>query len=837
MNRFFYSLIFTLIFIGTTFVQNNTNAQTDGQKSFEVVQRLGYNPVLAQQKINRNILKNTSIDDICETDRFDIEIVESVEPECQTESGTITVEITSPENAFTFYLNGELIGTGSGPDFTFENLGSGPHLIQVDTENGRSCSVFTTLNDADTEPLNPDAFVFEDAFCGLGKIRKGPIVVSDFTDFAVYDENDELVQEFSIITNSIDLEPGNYYVRKQTSVECKAFIPFTIEKLYYTEIPFLDDFSTTLTYPDRDNWEDKQAFVNRSFAVNPITLGVATLDGLDEFGQPYQASQNLVDGPADSLTSNPFCLGEIVLADGDSMYLSFLFQPEGISDNPNQKDSLFVDVKDSNNDWHNIWSINGTDPSLDTLNFHQVILALADDTASTNDATFFFDGFQFRFRNTATITGLNDPWHIDYVSLDTNIPPSTPNNYNDLAFVYDIAPLLQRYSAMPWDQFYNYQDTEFIYSIRFSYRINSNDPGTSVNLGWDIYELCDSIPIESDSLPGNIPGGQLGETNYFSLGLSDATLPDLKADKDEDEDVIVRCDLNLLNTNDSHEPNDVLFYNQIFSNYFAYDDGTAERAYGLLGAESQLAIEYELNKPTELVGVQIYFTHIVGDVGLNTFSIKAWSAIDNLTDGEFAREDTLIASKEGLTPLYTGVVGGFATYLFDEAVPIDGTFFIGMEQDQAEILNIGLDVNNVTQDTCFIIGDTCIASYSHIYAEGKTFYNSSSVWLESTVAGAVMIRPIVAGKDVWATGLDDLQKEKWSVNIYPNPANTHFEINAVNLPQNYNIQIFDNIGREISRFTGAPRLIDINDLSVGMYILKFTDEQGQTLTTEKLIKY
>lgn len=66
-------------------------------------------------------------------------------------------------------------------------------------------------------------------------------------------------------------------------------------------LPFADDFSGQVGYPDPQYWEDSQAFVNRSLGLNPPSIGVLTLDGLDAEGLPYGGGY----GGSDTLTSRP----------------------------------------------------------------------------------------------------------------------------------------------------------------------------------------------------------------------------------------------------------------------------------------------------------------------------------------------------------------------------------------------------------------------------------------------------------------------------------------------------------------------------------------------------
>ena len=104
------------------------------------------------------------------------------------------------------------------------------------------------------------------------------------------------------------------------------------------KLPFMDDFSNHTGYPNPDKWLDNQGYVNRGFAIYPPSIGVVTLDALNEYGQIYaHASRNPF--PADTLTSNlirldsNFTLHRPMRVE-DSLYLSFYYQPAGGSQDP-----------------------------------------------------------------------------------------------------------------------------------------------------------------------------------------------------------------------------------------------------------------------------------------------------------------------------------------------------------------------------------------------------------------------------------------------------------------------------------------------------------------------
>ena len=77
-------------------------------------------------------------------------------------------------------------------------------------------------------------------------------------------------------------------------------------------LPFYDDFSYAGPYPNPSLWLDQYVFVNNTKGVAPPTIGVATFDGLNQFGYPYDStvvsSGNTIAPPhsSDTLTSTPF---------------------------------------------------------------------------------------------------------------------------------------------------------------------------------------------------------------------------------------------------------------------------------------------------------------------------------------------------------------------------------------------------------------------------------------------------------------------------------------------------------------------------------------------------
>ncbi|MFB6305400.1 MAG: hypothetical protein ABEH43_00145, partial [Flavobacteriales bacterium] len=179
-------------------------------------------------------------------------------------------------------------------------------------------------------------------------------------------------------------------------------------------------------------WQDEQAFINSQYPVDPPTVGVATLDGIDENGYPYDFSDQFAHGLADALTSKPIKLD---LVPSDSIYLSFFYQPEGIGNDPQPEDSLLVEFYAPKQDeWNHIWSVKG-----DSLRgFNEVMIPI-------EDTAYLHSGFKFRFRNYSTLSGNFDHWHIDYVKLDKS-RSCCSSEFDDVAFREEKKTLLKSYT-------------------------------------------------------------------------------------------------------------------------------------------------------------------------------------------------------------------------------------------------------------------------------------------------------------------------------------------------------------------------------------------------------
>lgn len=80
--------------------------------------------------------------------------------------------------------------------------------------------------------------------------------------------------------------------------------------------------------------------------------------------------------------------------------------------------------------------------------------------------------------------------------------------------------------------------------------------------------------------------------------------------------------------------------------------------------------------------------------------------------------------------------------------------------------------------------------------------------------------------------------ENVDVNVYPNPTNDIINLQINGRSDNYTVSIRSTVGQEVYRenLNTTFKTLDINHLSVGMYMLNIQNADGQILNTTKIIK-
>jgi hypothetical protein len=326
------------------------------------------------------------------------------------------------------------------------------------------------------KPFHYDQYIYETIYRAFGPCDSALNIVTDTVRLCMvqsytysFDTNLKRVDSFPTL-------PTVFYYYPQVGTDCFDHLAdsLVLYPLWYHYLfdsttgiayrPRLDSLAqdTLITYapivqksrmPAFTKWIDNYAYHNYTYPYLPPSIGVATLDGLDENGRPYNNLTPTAYAQADYLTTKPLDLSPYT--DADSVYLSFFYEPRGFGDWPNTNDSLVLEFYNGYSSmWDRVWSIPGFATAPGTPDtFRQVLIRIPSTISPIQN--YFFNGFQFRFTNYATVAGNNDHWHIDFVQLDKNRSVTDTSN-NDIAFQYPFPSILRNYSEMPAWQ---YRDT------------------------------------------------------------------------------------------------------------------------------------------------------------------------------------------------------------------------------------------------------------------------------------------------------------------------------------------------------------------------------------------
>ena len=555
-------------------------------------------------------------------------------------------------------------------------------------------------------------------------------------------------------------------------------------------------FFTSINSPEAI-WSDSEAFRNYTKAINPPSLGVVTFDGLDENGYPYQIGSTITNY-ADHLTSKTIDLSGV--SPSDSLYLTFLYQAKGFGDAPEESDSLVIELFEQGTDtWNRIWSINGV-PLSDFKMVHLLI----------EDPVYFTDGFKFRFRNYGGLSGDLDNFHIDYVNL-RSVPVGGAQDtvINDFAIVYPIGSLLETYTSVPWDHYKNSPTARMSSNFEIVVRNNSNisyitDTGSVEILYNGVREdtliLSGFLLNNMNITPTNLnydPWTTYTSFHDFSAGVRfDETKPGLREVFDIKTGVAT-------STQSANPENDSCYTQQVFQNYYSYDDGSAEAAYGPTAAQARLAIQYTPYESDSLIGARIHFVPSVTDLSNKLFLLTVWD--DNGGEpGEVIYQDDLFFPRQ---PSYDYNAEMFTDYMFidTQKVHVGGTFYIGWRQFDPDRLNVGLDANVINND--------------------KTFYSIDGEvsWDQSNIEGSIMINPIFSTSFDAVLGLESQKiEDEVQIKIYPNPSSNFLNIESdIEIKK---VELINIQGQKIVETNQSQ--LDLTDIPNGIYFLRVNDVHG-----------
>ena len=581
------------------------------------------------------------------------------------------------------------------------------------------------------------------------------------------------------------------------------------------KIPVIDDFSYDDLFPASNIWADSNVFVNSTFPMHPPSVGVATFDGMDKYGNPYNNVTQGASGLCDSLTSKPINLYD----DGqgnlyqlsDSIWLSFYMERKGYGNSVEPGDSIVLQFYDTATlSWEEMWSLSGG--TQDTL-FTRY-------TVKITDAKWFYNGFRFRFVNYGSQSGNLDHWHLDYVILRKVFSPYD-NNIDDVAWSYRSASLLNNYTSVPWNHYKALSATDkaaLMHTTQTLYYSNINQNPANIRLVSNIDGIYDQSGNQLQLTPGTNTNNIFPQRDTtYVYSLNSFVFPDnLPPVGDAYEFNIVN---RLSTTPDNNRNNDTIRYKQVFRSYYAYDDGTAEAGYSLYPSPTgKFAMRFNLLQTDTIRGVRLCFTPVSPNMSSNLFRLTIWSALAGVAG---APSDVVIYQQSNLHPALVDEVNGFAYYaISDTDLILSGQVYIGIVQQTSNYYGFGFDSNTDNNS--------------------RMYYNTNFGWTQSTIPGTWMIRPVF-GDSTLITSSQEISMGQDDINVFPNPAYDFITITSQNFNPGekisvklYNLQGKEFLNQEVI-LQGDDKLnMPIEKLSNGIYMLRIESDSG--VAVKKIVK-
>lgn len=595
-------------------------------------------------------------------------------------------------------------------------------------------------------------------------------------------------------------------------------------------LPFLDDFSSYAGMPKAELWEGNNCFVNQGYQYLPPSIGVVTLDAIDKDGSLYPDASSF-GFMGDTLCSKTIRLDSLqspivrALSVSDSIYLSFFVQPGGgagdmwerIGSQPSSKDSLVLQFfSATENSWNTVWSMKGMSVdylfAMDSLYFRYVLIPIKEDK-------YFNAFFKFRFLTYSSLDAnpdanyvMNcDQWNIDYVYINYNRSCSD-SSFRDIAFVNPATSLLKNYTAVPYKQY----RPDMMKANLATKIINLYSSALSSSYK---YSITDKNNIELASYDGGFENILPFMTSHEFQTSPNHTTPPLQYAfplMTQEEEYTITHVVREGVGQDDLSTNDTIKFKQVFSNYFAYDDGTSEGGFGINPLKgSNLALGFNLTQSDTLSAIDIYFnqTNNQDTNDKKYFFLCVWDA----TAGENQVPNNLVYKSERLLPI-SDSLNKFTRYSLTEPLVLQpGTFFISLEiKNRGDYVNIGFDRNN----------DASSHTYSKI--------SSGEEWKQSFIVGALMIRPYFGYK---AVGFENILTESELV-IYPNPTKgiVHVKVGEEKVEECYLTSV---LGAREKIYpvqqSESNYIYDLSKYKDGVYILNVITSNSKIYST-KIIK-
>ena len=474
-------------------------------------------------------------------------------------------------------------------------------------------------------------------------------------------------------------------------------------------------------------------------------------------------------------------------------------------------DSVFTTVADTT--WNHIWSVPGQtlDSFLVENNgqfFRQVMIPIT-------DLKYFRDDFYFRFFNYASIVNASlpsdrsneDNWNIDFVYLNIN-RTIDDTDYPMLTFSGKRPSFFKRYQAIPYRQYRANPNSAIRESLeldianldRIDHEAHYYYKVQQIGGGQEYQRVLEPVIIR--------PYREFGYLQCPEYGESPACpyVNELFALNMWQDSVSYQVSHYIYDFTAIPPLADSMIYRVGMYNYYAYDDGIPELGFGVHPAGGKFAVRFDLADYDTLQGVQLLFNHTLNNANDKPFDIVLWKDENGKPGEEFYR-------LQNQRPQWHEQPYRFTYYKFDQTVTAASAFYIGIEQRNDALINIGFD--------------TSIDNMQY------NFVNTNGSWQPSSKHGSLMIRPVVGASYYIGVEENDLSTGSRVFVVYPNPAS-----NTLHLEGDFGngqVNIYDLTGRKV--YQGEyQQEISVRNLNNGLYFLNITTEEGQVINQKFIIE-
>ena len=222
--------------------------------------------------------------------------------------------------------------------------------------------------------------------------------------------------------------------------------------------------------------------------------------------------------------------------------------------------------------------------------------------------------------------------------------------------------------------------------------------------------------------------------------------------------------------------------------------------------EAYFAMRFTLAQPDTLRAVRMWFNSVLDDANFEEFTLMVWSDNGN-------RPGNVLYEQQHQLPSHANNFTDFVTYRLDEPVAIEGTFYVGFYQNHSVQLNLGFDQNTDSRE--------------------NFLYMTSNVWCEPFLKGTPMVRPVVGAPIPVPESI--ASTENSGIQVYPNPATTTLTVVFPAQCTMDSYRIFDAFGRMVDSRRTNENILNISNLTPGLYILQLMDNTGKSFI-QKFVK-